>query len=186
MLSEGHAELTQERVVVPGGGRCGSSLSGPSDSARRLAQAGDGTLGRAKSRARIERGLVDMAAGDTADSPAWVYQPDEHDEEHVYDFPLSVDSSLFVRQVLQRGRLVEFGITHSILRGGKWRFVARADSCHGTVHLHRYREDGSEVGEPQVLISVFTQEDLETGYNLAEDLVDTQWEENVRRWRDGR
>ncbi len=144
-------------------------------------------MGKAKSKTRIERGLVDMSASSEAEgTQRWSHQPDEHDEELTYQNVLAEDSVLYVRHVYQRGRVVDFGLTQMTRLGNRWVSVARADSCHGTVHLHRYNRAGDQIGEPKVLREVFTQQDLEEGYDLADAILDDEWVENLRRWRDGR
>lgn len=145
-------------------------------------------MGRATGKTRIERRLVDMTAAPAeADEDArWVYAPEEHDEEYRYENILSPTDALHVRHVYRRGRIVAFNITQMTRRGGKWHHVARADSCHGTVHLHRFDVDGNEVGDPKTLVEVFTESDLENGYDQAEEMLEDQWQENLRRCRDGR
>ncbi len=144
-------------------------------------------MGRTTGRTRIERGLVDMSAvAEEAPADRWVYMAEPHDEEFQYENILSEGEAIMVRHVFRRGRIVQFNITQMTRRGGKWHHVARADSCHGTVHLHRFGSDGQEIGEPKDLVEVFTQQDLENGYDMADQVLEDEWRENLRRWRDGR
>lgn len=144
-------------------------------------------MGRAVGKTRIQRGLVNMSdAPVDAPSERWEYTPEDHDEEFQYENVLAEGETLMVRHVFRQGRIVQFNFTQMTRRGGKWHHVARADSCHGTVHLHRFSATGAEVGDPKVLVEVLSQEDLENGYDKAEVVLEDEWSENLRRWRDGR
>ncbi len=140
-----------------------------------------------KSKGGRRRHLVDMATPPEPDvSPTWVYEPEEHDEELRYEVPLGEGEGLIYRQVYRQGRLVDFNISQCTRSRGRWVLVARADSCHGTVHLHQYTQAGTKVGEPEVLRAIVTQQDLEDGYDLADGMLETTWQDNLRRWTDGR
>jgi hypothetical protein len=82
--------------------------------------------------------------------------------------------------------LVEFAVIHQAFSRCQWRCVAMADSCHDDdVHLHRYaRSTDDRIGEPEVLVTVTGEDDLQRGYDLAYDLIVESWNENRRRWQD--
>ncbi len=143
-------------------------------------------MGKAKGDARIRRGLVDMTVHPDPDvSPSWVYEPEEHDEEYRCESPVGDGQALIYRQVFRQGRLVDFNISQCVRRGGKWLLVARADSCHGTVHLHLYDQAQDKVGDPELIGAVGSQRDLEDGYEEADDMLQARWSDNLRRWTDG-
>ena len=142
-------------------------------------------MGKAKSRVRIERGLADMSTAiEEEAAPCWAYEPEEHDEEHKYEAPLGDGHATLTRFVFRQGRMVDFNISQCTRRGGKWQLVARADSRHGTVHVHQYDQAGDKVGEPDILCPIATQQDLEIGYDQAEAMLELRWDDNYRRWTD--
>lgn len=147
-----------------------------------------GVIGKIKGEVRISRRLVDMSETQPTEVVEWRYEEEEHDEENSFEVPLSEFDAVMVRQVYRQGRLVDFGITQLHRQGGKWRWVARADSCHETVHVHRYSQSGAPyepVGENLVLCDIFSQKDLENGYDIADATIEEQWKLNLRRWADG-
>ncbi len=135
----------------------------------------------------------------SASTPAPDVQPwkpppaDERDPEATYTLtPPSADEAserIKLRVVAHSitGMTVEFAVVQQTrVRGGAWRDVAAADSCHdGEVHLHRYsRATDARVGEPEHLCAVASLEDLADGYDQAYELVVADWLANKRRWHD--
>jgi hypothetical protein len=90
-------------------------------------------------------------------------------------------------------RLADFLIVQEIRVGdgdednsdGLWAEVVRVDNCHSETHMHHFDQDGNEVHR-KVLKPLRMRADIDSGLDLAEDGVYDHWEDNVRRWRDGR
>ncbi|MBI4393314.1 MAG: hypothetical protein HY556_05890 [Euryarchaeota archaeon] len=54
-----------------------------------------------------------------------------------YEVDLSLDDVIDVAIRTQRGRVLSFALNYRARIGGAWHEVARYDTCHGYVHLHR-------------------------------------------------
>jgi hypothetical protein len=61
----------------------------------------------------------------------------------------------------------------------EWVELVRVDCCHNQVHLHRFDFDESQVR--RVLVDVTRPEDIQTGADLAEDLIYGHWENYLSR-----
>lgn len=127
-----------------------------------------------------------------AASSSWVRPPpDEREESPAYTVtPPEADPEkhrVKVRIVhhVSTDEIVEFAVTQECRYRGKWRFVAGADSCHeNEIHLHRYsRNTAQRVGDPEHLMPVERQADVQEGYELAYARVVENWAENHGRWQ---
>jgi hypothetical protein len=70
-----------------------------------------------------------------------------------------------------------------------WARVARIDCCGGTIHRHQFII-GSEVDiyDHRPIMEIPAQdgwEAVDKGYDSASDVMFNEWEDNLRRWRDG-
>lgn len=83
--------------------------------------------------------------------------------------------------------MVEFAVVHETFYGKNWYPVALVDSCHDDdIHLHYYaRSTKQRIGEPDVLMAVNSQADIQTGYDMAYPLLDESWAKNLERWHHG-
>ncbi len=142
-----------------------------------------------------ERRPVDMSASAEPPPPPWQPPPDEECEESPpYTFaPPGADPDEHRIKVRIKNyqttphAMVEFALVQQTLRQGRWRNVAVVDSCHNDeVHLHRYgRRTQERIGEPEQLMPIDREADVQDGYNLAYEWVVAKWAENHRRWQDG-
>lgn len=116
--------------------------------------------------------------------PRWT--PDLEDaEEFTYFVRLDADSQIYVRQMVLRGQVVAFAVMQQRLLHGGWVDVVRVDSCHGEVHVHRWGRSGQELHR-EVIRPIAGQEDVDYGLDVALEIVEGHWEENLRRWDLGR
>jgi hypothetical protein len=125
-----------------------------------------------------------MSEAEDEPQDCWIYEPEDHDEEYEYEAPLGDGHITMYRHVFRQGRLVDFNVSQCTRRGGKWCLVARADSRHSSVHMHVYDQAGNKVGEPEIVCGIETQADLENGYERADAMLETRWDDNYRRWLD--
>lgn len=111
------------------------------------------------------------------------------DECEVLDFDVDLlgsDDRIHVRYFLHEGRVVEFAMMQQAMVGpDEWADVVKVDCCHDEVHVHRYSSAGVQVSRT-VIRPIRSLDDVETGLDEAEELIYEHWEENRRRWNDGR
>jgi hypothetical protein len=122
--------------------------------------------------------------GDLASSTSWqMPPPDECEEDEFYvDFDRH---RVHQRLRTWRGQLVEFSVVLQVhTPGGGWVTVARADTCHGEVHIHRYSRAGRE-RRKSVIRSVIALDDVAAGYDDACDMLIENRELAVRGWARG-
>ncbi len=140
-------------------------------------------MGKAKGKSRIERKLVDKTVLPEPE-PLDVWQPPDPEECEEASYPVDLVQGrdrYHVRQLMHRGRLVDFAFAQDRRHGESWRKVARIDCAHGTVHLHLFNQAGQEI-LLRHLRSISNQADVEEGYDQAADIIEQGWEEHVRRW----
>jgi hypothetical protein len=81
-------------------------------------------------------------------------------------------------------RLTEFCLTAQVFLAGAWWDVMRVDTCHGEVHAH-YMYRTRDYEEREVIQAIYSQNDVDSGYQLAETLLIASWSDNVARWHGG-
>lgn len=140
-------------------------------------------------RGRHRRKLVDM--GEYPQEQ--VYEPppvEECDEADESPYEMTPADTLHVLYRKRRGKVVHFVLTQATYHHGDWHNVARIDTWHGTIHRHQLDRNGDDVGEPEVLVRIPAGEEgwpvVDQGYTDAWGLMFNEWEDNLRRWRDGR
>jgi hypothetical protein len=146
-------------------------------------------LGRVpKGDKRREKGLRRFFAA--RDDPPEVperYETATTTQDTIYLDLTSMDQRVVVRQDRheQTGELLSFAIMQETQVEERWMSVVRVDCApgHGGIHLHRFRLGGGEPIRETVLGPL---DDLDAGMKLAEDKVYDAWEENLRRFREGR
>lgn len=117
--------------------------------------------------------------------------PYREDPPHLeYKYGLNIkDDRLVVREWRdeQSGALSDFMLAQQAFdhESGEWRNVALIDAKHGTVHIHRYRRNGSEYSRRDIG-GYSTREEMEEIYGRLHDQLRDAWEENRRRWASGR
>ncbi len=86
----------------------------------------------------------------------------------------------------RRGRrLVDFAVTLSWWTPPYWRQVARFDTAHGNVHLHRFHPDGTD--ERLIYREIDPDratEMLERWYDRCCKMMDAGWWDLVKEWID--
>lgn len=118
-----------------------------------------------------------------------VWQPpprDERQEEQVYESSVGdPDDILRIRMVFDLyDNLVDFAV---VLMTGPTEAkseVARLDIRHTGLHVHWYRQDGTELRRQEIM-PVRTLAEVQAAYNEALDRMTDNWAEYKRRWRRG-
>src|SRR5215468_7692552 len=141
------------------------------------------TMGKAKSRSRIERRLADMAVPTPVAEP-WLPDPDECEDHPPYTFDLGPDARVIVRLRTHVTRLVEFALIQQVRYDGQWREVVKIDTAHGEVHAHWFHHSGAQSART-VLQPIRNVDDVDEGYRRAESIVFDNWQTNQRRWQRG-
>lgn len=94
---------------------------------------------------------------------------------------LNKDNELFIRLSTGGGALGGFCISQRILIGSEWHEAVRADCSHGTVHVHYFLRDGTQVRRRELRrIDGFA--DVGRGYEEAIDRILGNWEDVARRF----
>lgn len=127
------------------------------------------------------------------DEPTWDRPPEDECEETTFTGPVTGapdgDYRLKMRMVrhLISGNLTEFAVVFQFKIGNTWADVVEIDSCHHVdVHLHQYCQSTRErVGNRELLRVVENIEEVQIGYVLAYDHVETNWQRLMERWRRG-
>ncbi|CAN3980453.1 hypothetical protein [Kitasatospora purpeofusca] len=108
------------------------------------------------------------------------------------NFPLELTETdhLHVRQVLYRDRVVDFAIMQLTWEDGTRHEVARIDCCHSVIHRHQFAKDGRDL-DGHLEIKVIPPDGgdrwniVHAGYFEALSVMQEEWADNLRRWRDG-
>lgn len=112
--------------------------------------------------------------------------PEEDTEKVVYRLQLPEGHRAGVVQTFRVGSpvLVHFSLFQALKVEGVWQPIMRIDSWHGTIHRHDFTPDGiNRVTILERLQQERRSRSIERWRDQAEDLMMTEWEENVRRWR---
>jgi hypothetical protein len=116
--------------------------------------------------------------------PRWNPPEPDPDLEYKVNIPMPGLGRIIGRTQFDVANRTEFAMTAQVHHDGMWWDVARVDTVHGEVHAHfMYRTRSYE--DREVLLEVFTQNDVDTGFQQAEALLIACWAENVTRWRGG-
>lgn len=140
---------------------------------------------KTKGRAAIERRLVDMTNEPLGDVP-WLPGSAECLAEE-FDFLLGTKAQMCVFLMTCDKRTVRFVLVQKARSRdtGRWEEVARVDTAHNEVHVHRFDRDHNQLSR-EVIRPIRSFADVGEGFDEAYDLMLNQWEDNERRWRDGR
>jgi hypothetical protein len=130
-----------------------------------------------------QRQLPDKAIP-APEKPRW-YPPEPTPEftEYKINLPIPGVGRIIGRtQHDESQRMTEFALTAQVYHADAWWDVVRVDTAHGAVHAHyMYRTRDYEVKEP--IRDIYSQNDVDTGYQLAETLLIANWEDNIARWK---
>lgn len=123
---------------------------------------------------------------ETGERERWYPPKPSTGETYSITIPILPGGLIVGRTVFDEAhRMTEFCLVAQVLHDGAWWEVVRVDTCHGEVHAHyMYRTRVEE--EPETILPIYNQNDVDRGYQRAEKMLITCWEDNVRRWRDGR
>jgi hypothetical protein len=145
-------------------------------------------MGKASGRNRQERRLVDKTLHPDPVRDAMLHAPEgcpdciEDPQTVVFnDF-----NQVVLRMQLHGHKLVDFAMIqqHRQSLDHAWIDVLVADCQHEELHVHRCDSTGRRSSRTSVM-SITSADDVEAAYLKASDLVFEQWEENLRRCRDG-
>ena len=126
--------------------------------------------------------------GSPIEVSAYVPPPRDMCQIEVYPVEITPTDRLTIRQQIYRGKIVNFAIMQDVLESGTWHQVARIDCCHGTIHRHQYNRDGIDLYDHRVIQEIPATRGwavVDAGYVSAQDAMFNEYEENLRRWRDG-
>jgi hypothetical protein len=140
----------------------------------------------------LDHGADAMTGLSEAEEPGaipgvWVRPPkDECQEEQVYDTPLGEAGDILRIRMLWDlyDSLVDFAIVVMTGPLEARREVARADIRHTGLHVHWFREDGTELRREEIR-PVTALGEVQDAYNEALTRVTDNWAEYKRRWRRG-
>lgn len=111
--------------------------------------------------------------------------------ESNFHLDITEDNMLHVRYQVWRDLITFFAIMQLVLDEGEWKHVARIDCCHDMIHRHQFvRSDGRDIFDRQKIVTIpwdggTRWNVVNSGYHDALGVMYEEWEENVRRWRDG-
>jgi hypothetical protein len=130
------------------------------------------------------RSLPDMAIP-AAEPERW-YPPEPDPElEYPVTIPILGLGRIIGRtQFDESHRMTEFALTAQIYYADAWWDVVRIDSDHGEVHAHYFHRK-RDYADREVLLTIYSQNDVDTGYQMAEKLLVASWADHVQRWRGG-
>lgn len=114
---------------------------------------------------------------------------DQDTEKIPYTLQLAEGHKVGVVQTFRAGttELVSFSVWQDVYLEEAWRHVVRIDSWHGNVHRHDFTSDGNNRRTIlEVIPTDHPERVLERWRNWAEDIIMSEWDENVRRWRGDR
>jgi hypothetical protein len=139
---------------------------------------------------RQGKGVADKTIHPVTVRDPLLHSPDECadcDEPPNDPVILSATDQVITRMQLHKNRLVDFALIqqHRVDADSPWLDVAVAD-CHlDEVHVHWYDHNGQRSGRTGIM-PITSQHDVESGFQIASDMLFDDWEENLRRCLDGR
>jgi hypothetical protein len=133
---------------------------------------------------RRERSLPDKAI--PAPEPERWYPPEPDPSlEYPINMPMPGLGRIIGRtQFDEANRMTEFCMIAQVRLAGAWWDVVRVDTCHGEVHAH-YMYRTRDYEEREVIHHIYCQNDVDSGYQLAEKLLIASWSDHVTRWHGG-
>jgi hypothetical protein len=146
-------------------------------------------LGKSKGR-KADRRLVDMGM-QPPEPPSYDLPDSDECDEVPGKIVLALGHELNTRFCIWKDRLiVEFAVVQVVRHNGRWVEVARIDTCHASVHKHQLSKSkpDDQVGHKEELKKIPGQSPwtvVNDWYDTALILMQTEWTENLRRWRHG-
>lgn len=143
-------------------------------------------MGKSRGR-RHEQRLADMS------TPAQHYKPPPIPPAVQLNLPIELTETdeLRVRQVMYKEKIVDFAIMQICYDGEECNEIARIDCCHSMIHRHQFTRDGNDLYDHLEIKAIPADGGdrwniVHAGYYDALGLMQEEWAENLRRWRDGR
>jgi hypothetical protein len=133
--------------------------------------------------------LAELSKTEEPEALPEVWQPppeEECQEEQVYDSPVGEPDDILRFRILLdlHDNLVDFSIILMTGPGEAKREVARADIRHTGLHVHWFRQDGTQLRRQELML-VRTLPEVQQAYVEALDRVMDNLAEYKRRWRHG-
>ena len=108
------------------------------------------------------------------------------------NFPIEITETdeLRIRQLIYREKIVDFAIMQLVREDGLRSEVARIDCCHSMIHRHQFTKDGKDLYDHLEIKAIPADGGdrwnvVHAGYFDALAVMQEEWAENLRRWRDG-
>ncbi|TDB95810.1 hypothetical protein E1091_09890 [Micromonospora fluostatini] len=96
-------------------------------------------------------------------------------------------NELRVRTVVYRNLIVDFAVVQIVRFEGRWITVAKIDCDRGVIHRRQYvRSTGEDILDHQPLCPIPPDRGwdvVDRWFRDALDLMEDEWEDNLRRWR---
>jgi hypothetical protein len=130
--------------------------------------------------------LVDMGPGLVA-TPWGPHDPEACDscDQAQYTLAVSEGHIITIRHQECRGLMLDFALMHHVTIDGVPVEVIRVDCKHSEVHVHRFDAMGNQTSR-EVLLPISCEDDVESGYALAETIILEGWATNAERSGHGR
>lgn len=133
---------------------------------------------------RRERSLPNKAI--PVPEPKRWYPPEgDPAEEYPINLPMGKLGRIIGRTLYdESARMIFFALTAQIFLADAWWDIMRVDTCHGEVHAH-YMFRTRSYEETETIQVIYSQNDVDGGYQLAEKLLIANWQDHATRWRGG-
>jgi hypothetical protein len=133
--------------------------------------------------------MSSAASPSQVSQPAWQAPDPAECDEDVFNWLIAAGEMIYQRIMTnQDDRIVEFAVMQMTQVGGHYVQVARVDSEHGTIHAHQLFKATPDdtVGQRREMFVISSVDDVALGLDAGIEFLTENWEENKRRWRDGR
>ena len=140
-----------------------------------------------KTRGNRQGRLADM----TITPPHYKPPPVPPAVETTFPVELTETDEFRIRQVMWSRRIVDFAIVQLYREEDALNQVAKIDCCHSKIHRHQYTRDGGDLYDHLEIKAIPADGGdrwsiVHAGYYDALGLMQEEWEDNRRRWQDGR
>ena len=136
-----------------------------------------------KYKGRGMRRLPDMGIKPT---PVPEYRPPAGGDVWEYPIYLGEGHMLLVRQVIYRGKVVDFAIMQFYGEDEDRSEIARIDCCHGCIHRHLFDKKGNDIMDRDVIAEIVVGQDewatVDAAFEGCSDRMQSEFMENYRRW----
>ena len=126
-------------------------------------------------------------------TPPPVYKPPDCPPAIEMNIPMEITDTdeLRIRRRIYREKIVDFAVMQLAWEGSERFEIARIDCHHGMIHRHQFTRDGTELGGRLEIKAIPADGGdrwgiVHAGYFECLSAMQAEWEDNLRRWRDGR